>query len=302
MDEEDVRRKAVEFWAHHPGDGRDAWWMHPVIFQHVNRLVCGDPVEGPAEGFLRRIRDFSSSRPFKRALSIGCGDARTEIALVEAGVVESFDLYELHENIIKKSREQVKEKGLEGRVKFSLEEAFQDAPAQSYDLVYWCGSLHHMLDTPKSVQWSRERLREGGLFAMFEYVGPSRFQWTETNIFVGSSLRSSLPESLLKIRDHPDRIWSSIMQQANIEYVIASDPTEAADSERILDAIRDTFPSAEIIPVGGCLYFGALTGILNNFEEETNPSHAELLKAILYEDEALIESGESLYAAAFARV
>ena len=76
------------------------------------------------------------------------------------------------------------------------------------------------------------------------------------------------------------------------------DPTEAADSSRILPCLRARMPQAEITLTGGCIYSLALNDVLANFNEvEDRP----LLNAGLTLDRALTELGETHYAVAFGR-
>jgi len=83
--------------------------------------------------------------------------------------------------------------------------------------------------------------------------------------------------------------------------MIAMDPTEAADSERILPAISDVFPAAEIIPTGGLVYGWALGEVILNFDEQ-DMVHLALLNSLLQLDLAWTQAGYSPYAVAFARV
>lgn len=69
------------------------------------------------------------------------------------------------------------------------------------------------------------------------------------------------------------------------------DPSEAADSDSILPAIREVFANPVIIPTGGLVYLLYLTGILSNIEEES-----ALLKHLLDVDDETIGMGLSLYA------
>jgi hypothetical protein len=82
------------------------------------------------------------------------------------------------------------------------------------------------------------------------------------------------------------------------ETVIAIDPSEAADSGRILTAIKAIFPEAEILPTGGALYHLAMNDIFCNFTSEDDHT---LLRQILMLDQLLAEKGTTQYAVALAQ-
>ncbi len=87
------------------------------------------------------------------------------------------------------------------------------------------------------------------------------------------------------------------LHRPDLDAFIAADPSEAADSDKILDCIRLVFPDAEIIPTGGVVYHLALNDVLANFDDERD---ATLLQSLLLLDAALAGAGHSQYAVALA--
>ena len=84
-----------------------------------------------------------------------------------------------------------------------------------------------------------------------------------------------------------------IIEPPNIDDMKRADPSEAADSERIREALFSTFPNAEYIPMGGVIYHMALTG---RPLELPDP----ILKRMLQIDAKLNEKGLHVYAHATA--
>ncbi|MDE2562526.1 MAG: hypothetical protein KGL48_09810 [Sphingomonadales bacterium] len=76
------------------------------------------------------------------------------------------------------------------------------------------------------------------------------------------------------------------------------DPSEAADSGRILAGIAVHFPHAEVVPTGGVVYQLALNDVLANFHDDADYA---LLDSLLFLDEQVAKSGLTQYAAAWAR-
>jgi len=98
-----------------------------------------------------------------------------------------------------------------------------------------------MMDVHAAIAWSRERLKPGGFLVMNDYVGPSRFQYDENTLTMCNTI---LADFNMPPACRPDA-----------KVVEKSDPTEAADSGRIKDALFRYFPDALWIPTGGILYF-----------------------------------------------
>jgi SAM-dependent methyltransferase len=164
----------------------------------------------------------------------------------------------------------------------------------SYDLVFWDNALHHMPDTIRAIAASRSCLRSGGLFVMNDFIGPDRFQWTDRQLYYATSVRSKLSKRLLRHPTFPDRSLRPCAVRPSIEGMIAADPSEAADSGRILERVRTLLPNPSIWMLGGCIYFIALNDVLANVDLEHD---SELLESLLILDLALSELGENLYAA-----
>ena len=85
----------------------------------------------------------------------------------------------------------------------------------SFDFILWAGSLHHMPDVYEALKWTKKHLNKGGVMLVFEYCGANRLGLKDTS----------------KLKWH-----------------------EAMDSERIEQALRDTFQGIEIIPIGGACF------------------------------------------------
>jgi SAM-dependent methyltransferase len=220
-----------------------------------------------------------------------------EMKLLRHGIVRSFDLYELAETRIAAGRELAKKQKLENRVRFIQGDAFDLAnEAQSYDMVHWNNSLHHMLNVEHAIEWSWKVLKPGGLFYMDDFVGPDRFQWTPTMLLAATAVRQSLPDRFLINPQTPSAMLPRVVQNVDPVKLRQSDPSEAADSSRILDCVKRHFPGADIILTGGVIYHLALSDLLANFRDEDLP----VLERLLIVDDMCTAMGETLYAIALA--
>lgn len=268
---------------------RTRWWESPAVVRHVNRNICGQPVPGTAGADIAILRGLG---PFRRAISVGCGNAYHEIQLLQWGIVERFDLYELSPPRAELAGQWAQKHGVADRVTVHLQDAFTTPDA--FDLVYWKDALHHMFSARDAVRWSRDVLSPEGVFFASEFVGPTRMQYSDRQLDMAARARAWLPECYRLGRDGkpaPDR-----RQRPSLEGMIAADPSECADSANILPAVRDLFPDAEARRAGGIVYMLALNDILANFAEDD-----PMLAAMLTMDDLCVEAGESLYATTWAR-
>jgi len=277
--------------------GRVRWWEDETTLRHINHLLIGEHLDGPHFGFHERIARLLGS-PVRRAISVGCGIGAKEWNLIQRGLIEHFDLYDVSEANIEHGKKHAEQFGLGDKVTYHLADVFQVPISDDYDLVYWNNSLHHMSDVVDAMVWTKERLRPGGLFAMDDFVGPTRFQWTDENLRWANLVRANLSERYLQNPWEPGTLVSREVYRSTPEYVMALDPSEAADSGRIVDAIVRMFPNAEIIPTGGALYHLALNDIFCNFSTQDDLA---LLRQILLLDKLLAEKGTTHYSVAFAR-
>ena len=289
---DDTRARAAAHWNRvtETGPVKKNWWQHPSIWKHINSLVGAEEQSSqPHASFHARIR---SQGPFDNAVSVGCGTGAKEMNLVLAGVVRHFDLFEIADARVALGQEFAERQGISECITWRRGDAFQ--AVDNYDLVYWNNSLHHMTDVDEAVRWSRDRIaRRQGVFAMDDYVGASRFQWSDDELRIANRFRRSLPARLtqgLPIE----------LQRPSIQSMINLDPSEAADSSNVLPTLRRHMPQAEIIATGGCLYHLGLNGIVGAFTDSEEDE--ALLNLTLQYDQALVASGFFHYAVAIDRV
>lgn len=276
---------------------RTRWWMHPAILRHINAVVCGEALDGPWAGLEQRMRGLLNGKSFTRGLSVGCGSASKELHLLQEGIVGHFDLFEISAERIALGQASAARRGVTDRANFHAQDAFAQNLDSHYDLVYWNNALHHMFDVRQALHWSRDRLRPGGWLVMDDYVGGTRFQWPEDQLDIASRVRRALPERLLRDPAQPQRDCATSVKRPRLARMLATDPSEAADSANILPALREIFPEAQIMLTGGVVYNLALENVIANFDDIKD---ANLLQELLIYDAELAAQGQTQYACAFA--
>jgi len=281
---------------------RTRWWESSRIIEHVNRLVSGKPgLYRLSEGLTDVVTREGKGRVYEKGVSVGCGVGRKEMELVRAGLVRHFELYELSTERIRLGRELARSLRLEANVVFKEGDAFEEAAPGSFDFVHWNNSLHHMLDVELAVSWSSRVLRPGGLFYMDDFVGPARFQWSDASLRLANRIRGSLPQEYLRNPVRGRGPLSCEITRPSLDFMLANDPSEAAQSNLILGSVRRHFPDAKITLTGGLVYHLVLSDVLQNLHEQ-EPKAAAMLDLLLLIDQMSIRDPEldNHYATAYA--
>jgi len=282
---------------------RTQWWESELVRRHLNILTNNVDSPDLAEGLHRLLAKHLNGRRLKHGVSVGCGKGDKELQLLQLDIVEKFICFDLSEGAIKIAKESAKRLDLEDRIEFLVADAFTyNFENLTIDLVHWSGSLHHMIDVPFAVKWSHDILEQGGVFYMsYEYVGPNLFQFPIHVLNIANEILDELPHKYLK-HPHADGQYMGRIVNVDPKVLHLQDPSEAADSEKILGSIKDFFPQAEIIPLGGIIWAVALTGLYHNFDE-SNAVDASALSHLLQIDKQYAQGENacmSLHASALA--
>lgn len=276
------------------------WWQSDLIRRHVNRLVANVPSSGLSDGLIQQlVSSYPDRIPFGNGISVGGGNGKKEAHLIRKGIVQQFDIFELSEDRIEDGEKLARKLNIADQLRFIRGDAFAlVTSAESYDLVHWNNSLHHMLDTERAVQWSRYVLKKEGVFYMDDFVGANRFQWPDFQLELALRVRKIL-EGTPYLRD-PKGESQSLRPQVgrpDPHKLAADDPSEAADSERILEMVARYFPNAKTTLTGGVVYHLALKDAIENFDEQKDRVVLELLMLV---DELCTKLGHTHYATALA--
>jgi SAM-dependent methyltransferase len=221
---------------------RRRWYNSDKLQGYV--LGCISPETG--RGVPGALERALVGRVLGTGLSIGAGNGRKEIALVQAGLVEHFTLYELSTELGERARRGIAEAGLDERMTVHIADAFA-ATHPPYDLVYWDHALHHMLDVAAAVRWSVAALAPGGLLVINDYVGPTRLQWTREQVALA---RAYMREAAPLLRSEPHVPQRTLLHRWKL---MLRDPSEAPQSDRILSSCRAACDGWAPTPIGCAL-------------------------------------------------
>lgn len=268
-------------------NARSSWWDSEQLIKHINYLICGEELQGWNAGAIKQLRKIRYT--YEKAVSIGCGIGNKEMQLLEQGVVDKFICFELSDERIRIGVEQAKKRGLENRIIFYRQDFFNSAWVnEKFDLVFWDNSLHHMPDVFTAVKISKEILKEDGVFFCNEYIGESRFQWSDEKLEYVNNLRDKLDESIFHVGYE---VFPRHRKRPTLEKMLQTDPSEAADSANILPAIWKNFQNPKIVMLGGTVHMLLLDRMIQNI-----PDNSETMNRLIKADDEAIHQGMSLYA------
>jgi SAM-dependent methyltransferase len=258
---------------------RQEWQAHPLTLQRQFEL----------QGSKMREAWFSDkylrSRPARRAASFGAGRAETEIELLKLGSVEHFDLYDVSPVGINYAKGRAEELGFGHKVTCHVGPISEaDIPANTYDLVTFVASLHHMEPLDATLKKANRALADGGMiWCANEYIGPDRFGYPAEHVKIAEAFFMQIPA-------HLRNPWHKRLILPTVEQVAGVDPTEAPCSSQIEPLMRRRFPHFELLPLYGAFAFVIFWGLNHDALYETGEGR-ELVRYILTVDKALTDSG-----------
>lgn len=277
---EDLTRTSA-YWDSHVTqiyENRAEWLAHPLVKERLARLRGGQSLEDWVIG--RYLR----GRRIARAIGVGCGVASFELGLLELGAVERIDLYDVSQVALDTAMDTARARGVAERVRVFRQDINRvTLPPNTYDLVTFISSLHHVADLEGVLRRINGALTPQGLFFASEYVGPDRFGYPEHDTAFAKRLYRVLDPSLRSP-------WPEL-PQPNPADVEAADPTESIHSSDILAAVERIFNGIEVTPLGRALTFILWWGLNHDALYETEQGR-DLVNVILDLDDALIAAGQ----------
>ena len=281
----------AEVWGEQAGTwsiGGVRHWTELARVQAIlNRRVSGDEDVDPYLWFLRTR--LEGRLPVARALTIGCGAGDLERGLATYGFAASHDAFDVAPGAIEKARTAASGAGL-GRVRYSVANG-NDLTLESnvYDVVFGVHSIHHVERLERLFEQIARSLKPDGLFFMNEFVGPTRFQWSDRQLEVVNGLLRALPA-----RYRRSTVGDGLKERVprpTIAEMVASDQSEAVRSIEILELAAAHFELLEVRPYGGTVLLLLLHDIAGNFSPSV-PGGPEILSAIADLEWALVSSGD----------
>lgn len=199
MNSEKENQQVAAYWAWVAKRKELGYWNVPGWQEHQNLLATGREDYTWIDFFAEELKDFSQS---KVALSLGCGSGWLEKILIEKEICHQAEGCDISADLVLAAQKRAEELLLP--IKYFVDDLNQPAfPAGKYDLVVGAGIFHHIANLENLFESIIKCLKKNGKLILYDYVGPSRFQWTEKQIEYCNKWLQIVPKRLLKKRGYP---------------------------------------------------------------------------------------------------
>ncbi len=287
--------RTIDHWSENLA-GSDAfspnvyWLAIPEVqMRHQSKATQGR-ANNWVEYFLESY--LGSRLPVERMASVGCGTGALERHLARLNAFHRCDAFDISPAAIDVARQLAQNENVD-TINYEVCDINEfEWPSRAYDAVWFNGSLHHIERLEETCSQLLKSLKPDGYIFLNEYIGPSRFDFTDRQREVIKAAFTLLPERMRKsfIPNYPH----TIMQSAPIpdpRKVRKSDPSEAVRSVEIMGILQQYFNIIEYNEMGGTILQFLLSGIAGNFRSDSSDS-MKLLRMLFTIEDILIEIGD----------
>lgn len=259
---------------------RAEWSFHPLAKKRLHKLLGG--VESREQWFHKK---YLNGRRNLKALGIGVGKCQSELHLLSMGAISQYDLYDVSPVALGAGRETAERFGIADKAEFICKDIHTvDLEPDSYDLITFFASLHHIEDLNAILSRCEKALAPGGVLWAAEYIGPDYFQYPDEDADFARRFYRAIDPDLKKA-------WEPELRWCTKEELITDDPTESVHSSDIPDVMKRIFDKVEIIPTYGTFVF-ILSWCLNHDAFYDTEKGQEFFQTILDIDTALLDAGK----------
>ena len=269
------------------GDGPafpGCWTAHPVVRAAVMRRMTGHS----APEWIEWVKDRFLPDGVGRALSIGCSSGFSDRTAVTVGLCRAMDCLDVSPGAIALAEERARAAGLSGLSYRVADVNGEQLPPETYDLVLFAQSLHHMEALEHVLDQVRRTLRSRGWLVLNEYIGPSRLQWTDEQLAIVNELLAVLPERLRQLGGPGGEVRHRIGRVPLGDFAVG-DPSEAVRSAEIVPLVSERFEVVERRDFGGTILYPLLYRLTDNFDPANETENAILRLLIAFEDLVLAQ-------------
>lgn len=277
-DQSDIRR-VDEVWGDPDNWEAEGWhWTHLPAIQRMNsRHVTGRSDLSALAWFFERVAS-EQALPLGRALVLACGGGHLERLLITSGWVREIVAVDLSPRSLATAEAAAKAQGVTG-IRYQQGDMNRLDVTGPFDAVFNVSASHHCSNLEGLFEAVKRLLKPGGWFYTDDFVGPSRFQWSDQQVLHINRLLQMLPDRFVHSRSG----WCRRVFYRNDAKVVSDfDPSEAVRSAEILPLLHRHFQIETCRGYGGGLLHLALANIAHNFDvaesgDPTGPAYLDLL-------------------------
>jgi len=262
------------------------WMESPLIAgPYINRQISGDP----ADNWMIWVKKALVPNKLGRGLSLGCGEGCLERHATSLGICEAFDAFDISAQAIAIARAKAAQEGC-AHIHYEVRDVNKiELLPERYDIAFAGSALHHIAKLEHVLDEVHKALKPGCFFIANEFVGPSRFQWTDKQLQIINELLASLPPQYRADLRRPGQVKSRV-ERPTVVQMLLSDPSEAVRSAEIVPLIRQRFEIVQQIDFGGTILHMLLSDIVGNFDPASE-ADATIIRLLCYLEKTLIAEG-----------
>ena len=282
---QEASKKVAEWWSDPQNPSTGTHWLQiPGVMENTNRRATGDPAIDWINHSAGLLASFA--KPIK-ALSVGCGFGVIERILRRHDFCQLIHGVDVAENAIETARKTAEAEGLDCLTYEVADLNVAKFPAETYDVVYAHAALHHVFQLEHVLAQINQTLKLGGLFVVYEYVGPSQMQFPRRDLELADIFLKVIPERYRKLRSGEDVKNEAF--RASLDAMNSGDPSEGIRASEIVPLVATRFEVKHFRYVGGTLLLLVFNEIAGNFKED-DAEVMPLVKALIALDNFLIDN------------
>jgi SAM-dependent methyltransferase len=265
---------------------------HPEVVGRVCEHLFGSKETSFVDFIRQQLPDLAQSH----VLSLCCGDGTFECALVEQGVFGRVTGMDISTARVAAGNARIAASTMPGgqslaeRVQLRCADVNQADYGQClYDVVLAKSSLHHIEGLEHAFEQIRRCLKPGGRLVSIDFFGPTRFQWTDTQL----ALRSWFWRQRVPIELRCDDSGQPIPEivRPSVQAMLEMDPSEAVRSGELYALLQQHFELHSDLALGGTLLNLLLYGDIVNRFDPANPAHNAVIREAVDWERQLIAQG-----------
>jgi SAM-dependent methyltransferase len=267
------------------------FWNIPAVCRRANRLITGDPdldyTNYVAHKYLAPLQPL-------RGISLGCGTGEKELRWTNLCDFSRLDAYDISTSRIAHAQDRAEAAGRTELHYHVSDLSGIDWPRAEIDIVFGDQSLHHLSPLEPLLLEIRRALKPTGYLVASEFIGPTRFQWTDRQLEVINATLALLPARYRR-RWTTGRIKRRVHRPSRLAMQMG-DPSEAIESARIAPLLERHFEVVERRDYGGTIVHMLFDDIAHNFLDEAGGEKdgqaRRLIEMCFQIEDTLLEVGE----------
>ncbi|MBN1552044.1 class I SAM-dependent methyltransferase [bacterium] len=266
------------------------WCGSPIVLTYRSRMITGADDGNPG---LLVVNHLAPQCKDGKILVLGCGQAFAEHWLAASGIVRFAHGIDVSTGAIEKARAEVASQGLTGRVTHEVMDINKLSLVEnSYDGLLISQSMHHFERLEHICAEISKGLKPGAPIVIDDFVGPTRFQYSDERLDLMNRLLACLPPHMQK----------PPIERIPIENFLKVDPSEGVRCGEISDIIRRFFLIERELPYGGSIIYQVLQDVVPKIRHD-DPYDCAIVNLLVTFEEYLIKTHamESDFVMFFAR-